>query len=78
LLKPQTRQQRRHPNRGADSFDDGYAELLLQPIRLDVHGALADAHGNNHFGIKAYEPLRLSDKIIHDDEGNANHKSPRF
>src|SRR5262245_63049067 len=50
LRQAEAHQQRRHADGCAEAFHDGHAELLLQPVGLDVDGALADAHRDDHLG----------------------------
>src|SRR5262245_1647104 len=50
LLEAETREQASHADRRADGLDDRNAELILEPVRFDVHGTLADAHWDNHLG----------------------------
>src|SRR5262245_40151518 len=66
LLEPETGQQARHSDRRTDCLDDRNAELILEPVWLDVHGTLADAHRDNDLGASLDEPPGFADKVLDD------------
>src|SRR6476620_9120868 len=50
VLEAEAGQHRRHPDRGADAFDHGYAEFLAHKFGLHVHRTLGDAMHDNDIG----------------------------
>src|SRR5262245_6867657 len=66
LFEPETGEQAGHADWRADSLDDRNAELILEPVWLDVHRTLADAHWDNDLGASLDEPLGLADEVLDD------------
>ena len=66
LLQSHAGEQCRHADRRVDAFDHRNTELLLQPRRVDVNRALADAHGINHFGPFGDQTFGFADEIVDD------------
>ena len=66
LFEPETGEQAGHANRRADRLDDWNAELILEPVRFDVHGTLADPHWDNDLGALLDEPVGFIDEVIDD------------